>query len=64
MQQVPTNDAIAVAMKTPPCGIPLAPRMLGLTARMYTIARKVVRPAIISRPTVVLFSFSLKKSVI
>ena len=43
--------ARAVAVKTAEVGIPFsasAEKMLGLTARMYAIVRKVVTPAMIS----------------
>ena len=40
-----TPDAIAVAKKTDWTGMPVAPSMPGLTARMYAMAGKVVRPA-------------------
>ena len=50
---------IAVAAKIASDGMPAAERMPGFTARMYAIARNVVRPAMSSVLTVVPFSFSL-----
>ena len=60
MRSVPTTAATAVAMKTPPRGMPAMDRMLGLTARMYAIVMNVVMPAATSTLTVVLFLLSLK----
>ena len=53
MQAVPMNDARAVARSTAVGSMPVDPRMLGLTARMYAIVIKVVIPAITSVFTVV-----------
>ena len=49
-----------VAKKTACVGIPATLKMLGLTNKIYDIAKNVVSPAIISVETVVLCSFSLK----
>ena len=60
---MPIAEAMQVAMKTPfHRGVPTAKpvRRLGLSAMMYAIVMKVVRPATISVRTVVPFSFSLK----
>ena len=57
MMMVPAAAASAVAINTPWLFIPVAPSMLGFTARMYAIARKVVIPARTSVFTVVPFSF-------
>ena len=54
-----TAEAIAVARKTP-SRFMTVPRMFGLTASMYAIARNVVIPAVISVRTSVLCSLSLK----
>ena len=47
----------AVARNTEETSIPASPNTLGLTPRMYAIARKVVRPAMSSVLTEVLFYF-------
>ena len=62
MNTVPMNPANAVAMNTPPAGIPVTDRTVGLTAKMYAIAKNVVKPARISLLAVVLFSSSLNRS--
>ena len=61
IQKEPIADASAVAVKIAPVSIPVAPRMLGLTARIYAMVMKVVRPAMTSVFTSVPCSFSLKK---
>ena len=53
MIAVPRAAAKAVAVKTAPVFIPLAPSTLGLTKRMYDILIKVVNPAINSVLTLV-----------
>ncbi len=58
---VPSADARQVAVNTAPVSIPDAPRIFGLTARMYAIVMKVVSPAMTSVRTVVPASFSLKR---
>ena len=50
---------IEVAAKIASLGIPEAERMLGFTARIYAIAKKVVMPATTSVLTLVPFSLSL-----
>ena len=60
MSSVPTTAAMAVAMNTPPFGIPAAESMSGLTARMYAIVMNVVMPATSSVRTDVRFRLSLK----
>ena len=60
MNSVPKNAETAVAVNTAAESIPAADRMFGLTARMYTIDRKVVTPAMTSVRTSVPFSLSLK----
>ena len=60
-EEEPIADASAVAVKIAPVSIPVAPRMLGLTARIYAMVMKVVRPAMTSVFTSVPCSFSLKK---
>ena len=61
MHSVAMREANAVAVKTPPAGMPAAERIPGLTARMYAMVMKVVTPAMISVRTVVPCSFTLKK---
>ncbi|MPN58491.1 hypothetical protein SDC9_206196 [bioreactor metagenome] len=41
-------------------GVPACDSMAGLTNRMYAMAKKVVKPAMTSVDTLVLFSLSLK----
>ena len=60
MNRVATVAEIAVAVNTAAPSIPAADRMLGFTARIYTIDRNVVIPAIISVLVVVPCSLSLK----
>ena len=57
MSRVAAQAARAEAVKTAPRSMPAAPRMPGLTARIYAMVTKVVRPAKHSRRTVVPFSF-------
>ena len=45
---VATTAAMTVAENTAPLSMPVALRMMGLTARMYDIVRNVVKPANIS----------------
>ena len=58
MTRVPITAAMMVARKTAPHSIPDWLSRVGLTAMMYAIAKKVVRPATTSRPAVVPFAFS------
>ena len=60
MTNVPMIDAMMVARKTAPHSMPDWERILGFTKRMYAMAKKVVKPAMISVRTFVPFSFSLK----
>ena len=55
-----TNEASAVAIRIACASIPVAERMLGLTARIYAMVINVVKPASTSVFTSVLFSLSLK----
>ena len=57
--KVPTTADTADAVNTAAGSIPAAPRIIGLTARMYAIVIKVVRPAVTSVFTVVPCSDSL-----
>lgn len=50
----PIALARAVAVKTAPLSIPEAPKISGLTNKIYAIEMKVVKPARISRFTLVL----------
>ena len=60
MISVPMMEAMMVARNTAPHSIPVWLRMLGFTAMIYAIVKKVVRPAMISVETVVPLSLSLK----
>ena len=53
MQTVPRQEASAVASRTAVGSMPVEPRMLGLTARMYAMVMKVVIPAMTSVRTAV-----------
>ena len=55
MIAVPSALAKAVAVKTAPVFMPLAPKTLGLTNKMYDILMKVVKPAINSTLMLVLY---------
>ena len=59
MQKQAIALAIPVAVKTAPVSIPEAPKIPGLTAKMYAIVINVVKPATTSVRTLVLFSESL-----
>ena len=59
IRKQPIRDAIEVAIRIPLVFIPVVPSMAGLTARMYAMVMNVVRPAVTSVLTLVLFSFSL-----
>lgn len=59
VKKQPIAAEIHVAIATPVAFIPVEPSMPGLTKIMYDIAKKVVKPPIISAFTVVLCSLSL-----
>ena len=54
------TEAMIVARKTAPDGIPVSERMAGFTKMIYAIAKKVVRPAMISVLGVVPYFLRLK----
>lgn len=56
----PMAEATQVAIITAVKSIPVICSILGFTKIMYDMAKKVVKPAIISVRTLVLFSFNLK----
>ena len=58
MTRVPTTAEIMVAKNTAPHSIPDLLNRVGLMATIYAMAKKVVRPAMTSLPTVVLFFFN------
>ena len=60
MTKVITTGDSAMAINTASLPIPASPRILGFTARMYTMVIKVVTPAIISVLRLNLFSVILK----
>ncbi|MNN68903.1 hypothetical protein D3C81_1846460 [compost metagenome] len=62
MVKIPAAKAVARNTEYQPMSMrPKAVRVPGFTDKIYAIAIKVVRPAIISVRTVVPFSFNLKK---
>ena len=61
MHMVPMKEAKQVAIKTAVLSIPALERIFGFSARIYAMVINVVRPAIISVETFVLFSLSLNK---
>ena len=60
IKNVAKADANAVAVKIAPVSMPDAPRIIGLTAKMYAIVMNVVTPAMISVLTSVPRAFNSK----